>query len=161
MSTGVSVSLACERAFRPEEGLVDALPQRAPFRFVDVIDQVSQEGIVGSYQFRGDESFFEGHFPGNPVVPGVVLIETMAQVGVVALGIYLQRLEDPTGQRQMLTLFSECRIEFLSVVRPGDTVVVSARPTLWRRKQLRVMAEATVNGRVVARGELSGCGVSG
>ena len=69
------------------------LPQRPPFRFVDEILELDEEHVVAAYRWREDADFYRGHFPGNPVTPGVLLIESMAQASVVALGIYLLEKE--------------------------------------------------------------------
>ena len=69
------------------------VPQQEPFRFIEAIHELDREHIVASYRFPQDADFYRGHFPGNPITPGVILIETMAQAGVVALGIYLYALE--------------------------------------------------------------------
>ena len=71
-------------AIRPEEVLA-LVPQQAPFRFIDEILELDDEHIVAAYTFPSDADFYRGHFPGNPITPGVILIETMAQAGVVAL----------------------------------------------------------------------------
>ena len=80
--------------FAPLSGarLLELLPQQEPFRFVDEILEVDADHIVARYTFRRDADFYRGHFPGNPITPGVLLIEAMAQTGVVALGIH-----DPAG----------------------------------------------------------------
>ena len=77
--------------FPPLSGaqVLDLLPQQEPFRFVDEILEVGDDHIVARYTFRPEADFYRGHFPGNPITPGVLLIEAMAQTGVVALGIYL------------------------------------------------------------------------
>jgi 3-hydroxymyristoyl/3-hydroxydecanoyl-(acyl carrier protein) dehydratase len=68
--------------------ILEMVPQRPPFRFIEEILELDEEHIVGVYRFRSDEYFYAGHFPGLPVTPGVILIETMAQTGVVAFGLY-------------------------------------------------------------------------
>jgi 3-hydroxymyristoyl/3-hydroxydecanoyl-(acyl carrier protein) dehydratase len=65
------------------------VPQQEPFRFIDEIVELDQEHIVARYTFPEDSDFYRGHFPGNPITPGVILIETAAQAGVVAFGIFL------------------------------------------------------------------------
>ena len=68
----------------PWHGILDSIPQQEPFRFIDEILELSEDHILAAYRFREDADFYRGHFPGNPVTPGVILIETMAQSGVVA-----------------------------------------------------------------------------
>ena len=71
------------------ERILAMVPQQHPFRFIEEILELDEEHIVGVYRFRSDEYFYRGHFPGLPITPGVILIETMAQTGVVAFGLYL------------------------------------------------------------------------
>ena len=84
------------------------VPQQEPFRFIDEIISLDDEQIVGAYRFREDEYFYRGHFPGNPITPGVILIETMAQIGVVAFGMYLLACQKNVRPSQM-----KCAVEFV------------------------------------------------
>lgn len=144
----------------PSEVLA-ALPQKPPFLFVDAIQEVSDEHIVGSYHFTGEENFYAGHFPGNPITPGVILLESMAQVGVVGLGLYLASKHSIDLSPGFLTLFSEAEVEFLDVVRPGDTVTIRAERVYFRHRKLKVRAEMhTDDGRLVCSAELAGIGVA-
>jgi len=68
-----------------KEEVLALVPQQEPFRFIDEITELDEEHIVANYTFRPDADFYRGHFPGNPITPGVILTETMAQAGVVAL----------------------------------------------------------------------------
>ena len=72
--------------------ILDLLPYTAPFLFVDELFEITQNGIKGGYTYKADEYFYTGHFKNNPVTPGVILIETMAQIGLVCLGIYLLKI---------------------------------------------------------------------
>ncbi|MEE2664712.1 MAG: hypothetical protein VX681_11400 [Myxococcota bacterium] len=74
--------------FTPDEVLA-RIPQQEPFRFIDGIDELDPNHIVAHYTFREAAEFYRGHFPGNPITPGVLLTEAMAQAGVVAFGLYL------------------------------------------------------------------------
>src|ERR1700742_4838177 len=65
------------------------LPYKSSFLFVDNISQLDENGVVGDYTLKGDSFYYEDHFPGNPVTPGVIITEIMAQIGLVVLGIYL------------------------------------------------------------------------
>ena len=140
--------------------VLSALPQRPPFRFVDEILELDDEHIVAAYRFPEDADYYRGHFPGNPITPGVLLLETMAQAGVVAHGIYLLARHAAPEDERMLTLFTDATVEFTGVVRPGDRVIVRAKKVLFRRRLLRSAVElALENGRVVCSGTLSGMGV--
>ena len=133
-----------------------AVPHRPPFRFIDEILELDRDHVVAAYRFRPDADFYRGHFPGNPITPGVLLVETMAQAGVVALGIYLHGPD--TG---MVTLFTDATVEFTGIVRPGDRVLVRGRKLLFRRNLLRSAVEMTLeDGTVVCSGTLSGMGVA-
>jgi 3-hydroxyacyl-[acyl-carrier-protein] dehydratase len=141
--------------------ILDLLPQQRPFRFVDEILEVDEQHIVGRYTFREDEWFYAGHFPGRPITPGVILLESMCQVGVVALGIYIFALENPgENVRDWTTLFVEAESEFLRSVQPGETVTIRGERLLWRRKKLRCrVAMFSADGTLVAQTTASGLGV--
>lgn len=143
------------------EQVLEFIPQQAPFRFIDEILELDESGIVGKYTFKKDESFYAGHFPGNPVTPGVVLLETMAQTGVVAYGIYLLSLQVETKEiTQWLTLFTDAEVEFILPVLPGDTVTMSAKKVFWRRMKLKAQVEMRNHeGKLVASALVSGLGV--
>jgi 3-hydroxyacyl-[acyl-carrier-protein] dehydratase len=141
--------------------LLDAIPQREPFRFVDEILEVDDQRIVAAYTFRPDAPFYRGHFPGRPITPGVLLIEAMAQAGVVAHGIWLvarDRGLDEVEKRS--TLFTDATIEFRGVVEPGERVITTGRKQFFRRSVLRSQVEMRCeDGRIVCAGTLSGMGV--
>ena len=141
--------------------LLELLPQQEPFRFVDEIVEVDDEHIVARYTFRPDADYYRGHFPGNPITPGVLLIESMAQTGVVALGIYLvARAKGVEEVRRVLTVFTDVSAEFSGVVRPGDTVTISARKVFFRRMKLRAEVEMRkADGSLVASATVAGMGV--
>lgn len=115
--------------------LIDFLPQQPPFRFVDEITQVDENSISGSYRFKEEEFFYKGHFPGNPVTPGVILTECMAQIGLVCFGIYL--INDKKTIQETVSLFTHSDVEFLKTVRPGETVAVVAEKIYFRRNSLK------------------------
>ncbi|MGZ3653668.1 MAG: 3-hydroxyacyl-ACP dehydratase FabZ family protein [Bdellovibrionota bacterium] len=141
--------------------LLELIPQQKPFRFVDEIVEVNDLTITGRYTFRPDESFYAGHFPGNPVTPGVILLESMCQVGVVALGIYLlSKEESPEEVRRWTTMFADAQVEFMRPVFPGTTVTVKGEKVFWRRKKLRSRVEMfDAGGNLVAQATASGIGV--
>lgn len=141
--------------------ILELLPQQEPFRFVDEILEVDEDHIVATYRYRPDADFYRGHFPGNPVTPGVILLETVAQIGVVALGIYLVALAGGRDAVQRtLALFADAEVEFSGVVRPGDRVTVRANKVFYRRGKIRSEAEMALDdGTVVCTATISGMGV--
>ena len=143
--------------------VLDLLPQQEPFRFVDEILEIGDDHIVARYTFRPEADFYRGHFPGNPITPGVLLIEAMAQTGVVALGIYLVARERGVEEvRRVLTVFTDVTAEFTGVVRPGDTVTIRARKVFFRRMKLRAEVEMRKgDGSLVASATVAGMGIEG
>jgi len=142
--------------------ILAAVPQKPPFRFVDTILDVDENRVIGEYRYRPDEYFYAGHFPGNPITPGVILIETMAQVSVVAFGVFQLihegRSENVNG---ITTLFSMVEnVEFLQPVYPGEKVIVTGEKIYYRRSSLKVNATMEKeDGTAVCRGILMGVGV--
>jgi 3-hydroxyacyl-[acyl-carrier-protein] dehydratase len=140
--------------------LLARIPQQPPFRFVDEIVSVDDDAIEARYRWRPDADFYRGHFPGNPVTPGVLLIESMAQAGVVALGLYLLSKEDAAETDKLVTVFTDANVEFTGRVLPGDRVHISGRKVYFRRRKLRSQVEMRLDdGSVVCTGTLSGMGV--
>ena len=141
--------------------LLARLPQRDPFRFVDEILEIDDDHVVAAYTWKADSDFYRGHFPGNPVTPGVLLVESMAQAAVVALGLYLLDKESPDEARKLVTLFTDLNVEFSGVVRPGQRVLIRGRKLFFRRRKLRSESEMRLeDGTLVCSGTLSGMGVS-
>lgn len=98
------------------------LPHRKPFLFVDEIVRADDSGSESRYTFKQDEFFFKGHFPEYPVVPGVVLIETMAQAGGAALS-FMGTFE----KGALFFLATVDKVKFRNQVRPGDTVRIEVK----------------------------------
>ena len=148
---------------RLRELVLQAIPQQPPFRFLDEIRELDAEVIVGAYRFRRDEFFYRGHFPGRPVTPGVILIEAMAQTGVVAHGLYLSLLKEGGGGKPKTptTLFTLAEeVEFLGIVVPGERIVIRGRKIYFRRGGMKAALTAErESGEVVCRGTLAGMGV--
>ena len=137
------------------------IPQREPFRFVDEILEIDDDHVVAAYRWRPDADFYRGHFPGDPVTPGVLLVESLAQASVVALGAYLlaQEMSDEEAAK-IVPFFTDANVEFSGIVRPGTRVRMQARKVFWRRRKLRVEGEIKdENGNVVCSGTLAGMGL--
>lgn len=137
------------------------VPQQEPFRFVDELLELSEAHAVGRYRWRPSADFYRGHFPGNPVTPGVLLVESMAQCGVVPIALHLfYRDLDEAEAEKFQTLFTDAQIDFSGVVRPGDLVTTESRVIFYRRRKLRVEASMkTEDGKIVCSGQLAGMGV--
>jgi 3-hydroxyacyl-[acyl-carrier-protein] dehydratase len=132
----------------------DFVPQRPPFLFLDEIEELTASGARGRYCYKTDEWFFSGHFPGNPLVPGAIQIETMAQlmcaVGTVAM------------ERKGAVLFSSVeKCQFHERLLPGDEVVVSVERDWLRLRtlQARTALRRPANGALVCEATLRGIAV--
>jgi len=140
---------------------LERVPQQAPFRFVDELLEISDEHAVGIHRWREDADFYRGHFPGNPVTPGVLLVESMAQCGVVpiAIRLFFRDLEENQAEN-LQTLFTDASVDFSGIVRPGELVRTESRVIFFRRRKLKVDAAMTLeDGTEVCRGQLAGLGV--
>jgi 3-hydroxyacyl-[acyl-carrier-protein] dehydratase len=103
------------------EQIKELLPHREPFLFVDEVTKIDDDTVEGFRDIRPDESFFAGHFPGFPVLPGVLMVEAIAQIGIL---IVLNRLG---GRENKKTLFARIeRARFKRQVNPGDRLLLNA-----------------------------------
>ncbi len=143
-----------------KQQVLDLIPQQKPFRFVDDILELTDNTIVSTYRFKPDEYFYNGHFPGNPVTPGVILIETMAQAAVVSLAInWFIRKEVPVETlKTMNTLFALIdTVEFYEMVKPGDRVIVRGEMIYFRKGTLKSNVSLELeNGVLDCQGQLTG-----
>jgi len=148
------------RALTPAETLA-LVPQQEPFRFIDEILEIDADHVVATCTFRPDADFYRGHFPGNPVTPGVLLIEAMAQAAVVAQGIWIVACDGGVEATQKLvTVFTDADVEFSGLVPPGTKVRIEGHTVFFRRNKLRARAQMSLeDGTVVCSGTLSGMGV--
>lgn len=117
-----------------QDEIISKLPYSKPFLFVDEITFISEDGAVGNYTFDENLDFYKGHFIDNPVTPGVILTEVMAQIGVVSLGIYL--LNNDINKNTIIALTSS-EIEYLKPVFPKEKVVVISEKIYFRFGKLK------------------------
>lgn len=127
------------------------LPHRYPFALVDkIIDFLPGEKAVGVKNVTFNEPYFQGHFPGHPLMPGVMIIEAMAQVG----GIVLTQLPDYSGGLFVFTGIDG--VKFRQQVVPGDQLVMTVELQAFKRRRFAKMhARAEVDGQLAASGTLT------
>lgn len=156
--------------------ILDLLPYKSSFRFVDEISSVDANGVTGHYTLNKDAFFYHDHFPGNPVTPGAILTEIMAQIGLVVLGIYLltgrkdqtpvgaaSGYPDPhaaipsAGPRQIFPLLSSANVEFHKPALPGQRLTVTSKKDYFRFNKLKCHVEMyDPAGGLIAKGVFSG-----
>jgi beta-hydroxyacyl-ACP dehydratase FabZ len=125
------------------------LPHRYPMLLVDRIVELEKERIVGIKNVTANEPFFQGHFPEFPVMPGVLIIEAMAQTaGVLVLG------QIPDRENKLVFLVSVERAKFRKPVVPGDQLRMEAIITKNKISVAKITAKATVDGVLVAEADL-------
>ena len=125
------------------------LPHRYPMLLVDrVVEVVKGERIVGIKNVTVNEPFFQGHFPGHPIMPGVLLVEAMAQVGGLLL---LDEIEDP--EQKVLYFMTMDKVKFRRPVTPGDTITLEAEVLQLRGEVCKMQGTASVEGNTVAEAE--------
>jgi len=139
-----------------EQNILECMPYQAPFRFIDEIVDISDDHIVGTYTFKENEFFYRGHFPGNPVTPGVILTECMAQIGLVALGIHLYQA-NPEIMKHLKVFFTSNQVNFYRTVLPKEKVIVKSNKLYFRLKSLKceVIME-TESGELISKGTMAG-----
>jgi 3-hydroxyacyl-[acyl-carrier-protein] dehydratase len=132
------------------QAIQELLPHRYPFLLVDrIIELVPRERIVGIKQVSINEPFFQGHFPGAPVMPGVLVVEALAQVGAV---LALREIEDRDSKLVLFTGIREAR--FRKPVVPGDTLTLEVTALRIGSRIQRMRGEAKVNGELVADADI-------
>ena len=128
------------------EGII---PHRDPFLLVDeIIDVEPGKTIKGVKYVNGEEYYFKGHFPGNPIMPGVLQVETIAQVGAVAV------LMLPENKNKLMLFAGIDKARFKRLVKPGDRLEIDVELTDFRRNIGKARGKATVDGEIACTVEI-------
>lgn len=133
-----------------QEQIKKIIPQREPFLMIDEVENyVPGESCIAYKKVREEEYYFKGHFPGNPIMPGVLIVESLAQTGAVAI----LSMEENKGKNALFGGIDKLR--FKKQVVPGDTLKLQVK--IIKRKGPIGIGEAiaTVDGKVAAKGELT------
>ena len=138
------------------EKIIKLLPYQAPFLFVEEITYISENGVKGYHTFKNDEYFYKGHFKNNPITPGVILTEVMAQIGLVCLGIYLLKDKYSEIIKPQIALTS-CNIDFFLPVKPKECVEVVSKKIYFRFNKLKCNVQMfNEKNELVCKGIISG-----
>ena len=141
--------------------ILDQLPYKSSFRFVDSISFLSMDEVRGDYTLQKDSFFYQDHFPGNPVTPGVIITEIMAQIGLVVLGIHLIMNEPEEAgivfDKKVFPLLTSSDVSFFKMVLPGENVTVISKKQYFRFGKLKCIIQMfNTSEELVAKGIFSG-----
>jgi 3-hydroxyacyl-[acyl-carrier-protein] dehydratase len=124
------------------------IPHRDPFLLIDFVKEIIPgKSIKAVKNVKGDEYFFKGHFPGNPIMPGVLIVEAIAQAGAIAVLIL------PENKGKLVLFAGIDKARFKRIVRPQDELVIDVEITDFRRNIGRAKGKATVNGELACSAE--------
>jgi len=142
-----------------KEEILAKLPYGKSFLFVDELLHIDENGAKGVFTYTENLFFYESHFKNHPVTPAVILTETMAQIGLVCLGIYL--LKDIDTEHQLSIAMTSNAIDFLKPVYPGEKVIVTSEKIYFRFNKLSCKVKMeNVAGEAVCKGNISGMLIS-
>ncbi|HKK24716.1 MAG TPA: 3-hydroxyacyl-ACP dehydratase FabZ [Gracilimonas sp.] len=132
------------------EEIKKILPHRYPFLLVDRVLEVDAESIKAYKNVTANEEFFNGHFPGQPIMPGVLQVEALAQAGAIML---MSQAEDPENTLMVFTGINKCK--FRKQVVPGDQLMLEVELGSKKRNFVTMTGKATVDGKVACELEAS------
>lgn len=133
------------------EEIKKVLPHRYPFLLVDRVLEVNETNIKAYKNVTANEEFFNGHFPGQPIMPGVLQVEALAQAGAIML--MTQQVDDPQETLMVFTGINKCK--FRKQVVPGDQLMLEVELGSKKRNFVTMKGVATVDGKVACELEAS------
>ena len=140
--------------------ILDQLPYKSSFRFVDEIAYLDSDKVIGHFTLKKDAFFYEDHFAGNPVTPGVIVTEIMAQIGLVVLGIFLVLKETDFNfmdDDSLYPLLTSTDVSFYKMVLPGEKVTVISKKQYFRFGKLKCHVEMLDSDKeLIASGTFAG-----
>ena len=146
---GIGLKILIDR-----EGIKKLIPHREPFLFVDeVLELEYGSRIIAAKKFGPEEGFFKGHFPGSPIVPGVIIVEALAQAGGVLYNASFTEERESKGQTGAYLAGLE-KVRFRKAVYPNDTIKLDVRIMKRRSKIIIFRGEASVGPSIVAEAEI-------
>ncbi|MFO8062703.1 MAG: 3-hydroxyacyl-ACP dehydratase FabZ [bacterium] len=130
--------------------IMELLPHRYPFLLIDRIESYSDTEVTGRKCVTINEPFFQGHFPGHPIMPGVLIIESLAQTGAVFLVNELDNRDDYVPYFARIN-----NVKFKRPVRPGDVLINKCKLVSSKNNVLKIEGKAYVDGKVVCQGDFT------
>jgi beta-hydroxyacyl-ACP dehydratase FabZ len=133
------------------QAIMQHIPHRYPFLLVDrILELEPNKRVVGLKNVSMNEPFFQGHFPGTPIMPGVLILEAMAQTsGVLAIASM-----EKSGENALMYFMGLDQVKFRKMVVPGDQLIMELEVLKQRKKIMKLAGTAKVDGQVVAEAQL-------
>lgn len=132
------------------EKILELMPHRYPFLLIDRIESIDENRVTGIKNVTYNEPFFTGHFPGDPIMPGVLIVESMVQAGGFLL---LNRIDDPSKKTVYFTSINKAK--FRNPVRPGDVLRHELELIAFRSNFCKLKGKSYVGEEIVAEGEFT------
>jgi 3-hydroxyacyl-[acyl-carrier-protein] dehydratase len=133
------------------KAIMEHLPHRYPFLLVDrVVEFVKDKKIVALKNVTLNEPFFQGHFPGTPIMPGVLIVEAMGQAG----GVLVIQSLPPENQGNLIYFMGFDKVRFRKPVVPGDQLILELEMLKLRSKVVKMAGVAKVDGKIVAEAQM-------
>jgi len=132
------------------EKILEIMPHRYPFLLIDKVEIISENEVIGTKNVTFNEPFFQGHFPSDPIMPGVLIVESMVQAGGFLL---LNKFENPKDSNVYFTTINKAK--FRIPVRPGDVLKHKVKLTAFRSNFCKLEGKSYVEEQMVAEGSFA------